>query len=256
MTRLPPKRDAIRSLFAKSGNRCTFPGCPRVLIDEGHLLVGRVCHIEAAEPEGKRYNKNQTDEERRGPDNLILLCGEHHDLIDSDPERFTTQVIVKMKHEHELNYGRNLFQLDGSILYNITNEIDSFWNEVVNIQNDNRFDQMLEIKPKSILIGFEEMRDSIRHLQMLFNLLAKSDEGIDNEVNEMILKCNGDIEMYESIPYYDNPFSYRNWGAHNFGLPNWSAVKNPFRPPEAAEGVPAPHGRSGGLTQPEGEGRA
>jgi SAM-dependent methyltransferase len=37
---------------------------------------------------------------------------------------------------------------------------------------------------------------------------------------------------------------------------NESAVKNPFRPPEAAEGVPGPQGRPGGFKQPEGEGRA
>ncbi|WP_172953346.1 hypothetical protein [Klebsiella pneumoniae] len=43
------------------------------LINSYGQYVGNVCHIEAAEVGGERYNKSQTDEDRRAYSNLILL---------------------------------------------------------------------------------------------------------------------------------------------------------------------------------------
>src|SRR5699024_11234348 len=65
MTRLAITRKTLIPLFAKSGNVCAFPGCTHELVTARNLFVGQICHIEAANPGGQRYNPNSTDEERR-----------------------------------------------------------------------------------------------------------------------------------------------------------------------------------------------
>ncbi len=64
--RLQPKGDVLRELFLKSGNLCAFPGCGHLIMDPDGNLIGEVCHVEAAEQGGERFNPNQTNEERRG----------------------------------------------------------------------------------------------------------------------------------------------------------------------------------------------
>lgn len=74
----------LKVLLTKSRGLCAFENCNKNLVLQD-IFVGDICHIEAAEPEGPRFNNNQDDDERRGIDNLILLCKEHHKLIDRDP---------------------------------------------------------------------------------------------------------------------------------------------------------------------------
>jgi len=67
----------------------------------GETIVGEVCHIKAASPNGSRYDPQQTAADRHGYDNLILLCANHHTVVDDDPEAFTVERLSKMKVEHE-----------------------------------------------------------------------------------------------------------------------------------------------------------
>lgn len=80
-----PRVSTVRRLFAVSMNRCAFPGCAQSIVDVATGKVsGEICHINASKPDGLRYDPDQTDEERHGFDNLLLLCGPHHKVID-DP---------------------------------------------------------------------------------------------------------------------------------------------------------------------------
>ncbi|UKY36969.1 hypothetical protein [Pantoea dispersa] len=100
MSRLNPKSTTLRTLFLRSGNQCSFPECNIELINSYGQYVGNVCHIEAAEKGGERFNASQTDEERRSYNNLILLCANHH-LITNDEKAYTVQVLQSMKSNHE-----------------------------------------------------------------------------------------------------------------------------------------------------------
>ncbi|MBL5825330.1 hypothetical protein [Serratia fonticola] len=100
MSRLNPKHTTLRHLFLASGNRCAFPACTIELVNDFGQYVGNVCHIEAAEIKGERYNPNQSDEERRSYENLILLCANHH-MITNDVERYPVSVMTQMKQAHE-----------------------------------------------------------------------------------------------------------------------------------------------------------
>lgn len=95
-----PTVSAVKRLFAVSSNRCAFPQCPQGLIHSGKV-TGRICHIKAASPAGPRYDPQQTDSERHGFENLILMCPIHHDVIDADVTSYTVERLCAMKLKHE-----------------------------------------------------------------------------------------------------------------------------------------------------------
>jgi hypothetical protein len=96
-----PSTTTIKKLFALSGNWCAFPDCTEKMIDESGTLIGQVCHICGDKPGSKRYDPAQTEAERQGLSNLILLCPKHHIVIDDDETRFPVSVIKQMKKRHE-----------------------------------------------------------------------------------------------------------------------------------------------------------
>ncbi len=84
----------LKRLFALSGNECAFPGCDKKLVNQENAKDSNICHIEAANPDGQRYNPNMTDEERADYHNLILLCVQHHDETD-DVDKYPVEVLKK-----------------------------------------------------------------------------------------------------------------------------------------------------------------
>jgi len=104
MTETPKRRqptpDTLRELFLKSGNRCAFPGCHANLMDQDGNFVGQLCHIEAAEMGGERFNEMMTNEERRALSNLMLMCYPHH-RITNDTQKYTVGALRRMKITHE-----------------------------------------------------------------------------------------------------------------------------------------------------------
>ena len=101
MGRLNPLPKIIKRLYALSGNQCAFPDCGITFVSlENETNLSHICHIEAAEEGGQRYNPNSNDEERRDFENLILLCPNHHKLTD-DVQTYTVDVLREMKKTHE-----------------------------------------------------------------------------------------------------------------------------------------------------------
>ena len=84
MTRLAIKKEALRDLGIRSKNQCAFPGCDHLILNEKGEYIAELCHIEAAERGGPRFNPSQTDEERRSIENLIFLCHQHHKETDNE----------------------------------------------------------------------------------------------------------------------------------------------------------------------------
>ncbi|MGK3232785.1 hypothetical protein ACSLSU_25515 [Klebsiella pneumoniae] len=151
MSRLNPKSTTLRTLFLRSGNQCAFPGCDVELINSYGQYVGNVCHIEAAEVGGERYNKSQTDEDRRAYSNLILLCANHHKVTD-DVDMYPVQVLHSMKTTHERTvYGRNIAE------NKVTAFVNSTHGETVNLP------QNLYKVRNSILEIFRELVDHARN---------------------------------------------------------------------------------------------
>ena len=97
-----PSVATVKRLFAVSGNRCAFPKCSQTLVEPASgKVVGRICHIKAANPYGPRYDHEQSNEDRHAFANLILMCPVHHDVIDADPTAYTDERLQNMKHQYE-----------------------------------------------------------------------------------------------------------------------------------------------------------
>ncbi len=94
----------IRRLDTLSGGVCAAPDCDRKLIArDGKSIISKICHIEAANKNGPRFNINMSDDERRHFDNLILLCDECHTIIDNkdNEQDYPVDLLKKWKAEHE-----------------------------------------------------------------------------------------------------------------------------------------------------------
>lgn len=103
--RLTPKGDTLRELFLKSGNLCAFPGCGSLMMDADGVFTGQVCHIEAAEEGGERFNSKMSNEDRRAISNLMLMCYPHHQKT-NDVDAYPAEVLKRMKADHERRFSR------------------------------------------------------------------------------------------------------------------------------------------------------
>lgn len=95
-----------RLLYQRSGNRCAFPGCTKVLDEpatgqDEAVPLSEVAHIVASKPDGPRGRHWLPIEERDEYDNLILLCEEHHHIIDAQPQTYTVERLRQFKADHE-----------------------------------------------------------------------------------------------------------------------------------------------------------
>src|SRR5262249_3605643 len=97
-----PSRPTVKRLFAVSGNRCAFPKCATPLVDpQSGSIVGEVCHIKGDKQGAPRYDPKQSNEERHGFDNLLLMCNVHHRVIEDDEAAYTVERLIEMKKDHE-----------------------------------------------------------------------------------------------------------------------------------------------------------
>ena len=67
----------------------------------GQAILGEMAHIVADRPEGPRGDHEKTRDFLRSYENLILLCSEHHHLIDQDQVKYTVEELTRLKREHE-----------------------------------------------------------------------------------------------------------------------------------------------------------
>jgi hypothetical protein len=118
------KPTTVRRLDTSSGNECAEPNCKKKLIaEDGQTIISKICHIEAASEGGPRWNKDSTDDKRRDFQNLILLCDEHHSIIDNKDNEsiFPVYLLREWKSNHEtkvlkLISGNNILSKNPSAL--------------------------------------------------------------------------------------------------------------------------------------------
>jgi len=95
-----PSVTTIKRLFAVASNRCAFPGCTIPLVEPAtREILAEICHIKGVR--GPRHDPSITEDELHAFDNLILLCGVHHKIIDGVKSQFTVPQLVAMKAAHE-----------------------------------------------------------------------------------------------------------------------------------------------------------
>lgn len=100
-----PSKTTLNMLFAKAAGRCQLEGCNKsVLLDEITLKTynkSNVAHIVAASPRGARGDAVRSYELSDKLSNLMLLCPEHHKLIDDYEDEYPKEKLLQMKAQHE-----------------------------------------------------------------------------------------------------------------------------------------------------------
>ena len=90
-------------LWAVSGGRCEI--CNRLLYQDLVLgfdgNFGEMAHIHAVSEGGPRHKIGMSKEEKNNIENLMLLCEEHHHLIDTNPQDFGEGLLIQKKASHE-----------------------------------------------------------------------------------------------------------------------------------------------------------
>lgn len=106
---------AIKLLWSNAAGRCSFIDCAeRLTVEQAahsapHTL-GEMAHIKGRNKGSNRYDVSQNDKERDSYENLILLCPNHHTLIDKpeNEEAYTVEMLINMKTDHEKHISQRL----------------------------------------------------------------------------------------------------------------------------------------------------
>lgn len=93
-------------LARRVGFRCSNPKCRKLTSGpqdnpQKSISIGVAAHIAAAAQGGKRYNPNQTIEQRKSIGNGLWLCQSCSKLIDSDEARYTVELLKAWKKQAE-----------------------------------------------------------------------------------------------------------------------------------------------------------
>jgi len=85
---------------------CAHPDCRERLVvpataDDEAKVIGKISHIVAHSDNGPRGDPAFPKEDREKPENLILLCGTHHDKVDVQPNTYTSEELRRWRRDHE-----------------------------------------------------------------------------------------------------------------------------------------------------------
>ena len=90
-------------LCSRAAGRCQF--CNKELFVDSFTLKddnnSNLAHIIASSPDGPRGDAVRSFQESDKIENLMLMCLEHHHLIDENEDIYTEEVLKEMKESHE-----------------------------------------------------------------------------------------------------------------------------------------------------------
>lgn len=100
-----PERDRV-ILWARAAGRCCFPNCRLELIEPAtsvnkDAIYGQAAHVVAHSSIGPRNDASFPQEQLDKYENLALLCGNHHTIVDKQPNTYTVDDLRSWKSEHE-----------------------------------------------------------------------------------------------------------------------------------------------------------
>lgn len=93
-------------LWGKAAGRCEYRGCRAPLwldsLTKAEFNTAYIAHIYGDSPDGPRYQKGISESLAADITNLMLMCDEHHRLIDKGAvAEHSVERLVAMKKEHE-----------------------------------------------------------------------------------------------------------------------------------------------------------
>jgi hypothetical protein len=170
-------------LWGRSGNRCAICKIELVLekdLFSVYLNIGEECHIISKQPNGPRYEQIDSFD-YDSSDNLLLLCCNHHKMVDQQIETYPKDKLNSLKVEHELWVKKNL-------------------------AGKNRFDEAEEKSKRSLLIDFVTGKHDIEMNIKSSRQVFESSEGLQIAFSEIANIKTSIIEIVnalnESAPNY------------------------------------------------------
>lgn len=105
----------LKLLFGLSGMYCAFPTCNERMAalattEDRTEVLGFIAHIVAHSDDGPRGDSSFPAEMRDKYDNLVLLCGHHHTLVDKQANTYTVENLRSWKKNTESRVGHLLAQ--------------------------------------------------------------------------------------------------------------------------------------------------
>jgi len=107
------------TLSKRVGMHCSNPDCKALTSgpnssEDKSTSIGVAAHITAASIKGPRYDPSMTSKERSSIKNGIWLCQSCSKLIDSDPLRYTVELLKEWKSQAENETDLELTKKNGS----------------------------------------------------------------------------------------------------------------------------------------------
>lgn len=102
-----PSSATQRAVWARGGGICAHPGCAAALYEDPNYFksraFGELAHNVAASADGPRGDATRSAQLSDDPDNLILFCPTHHDLVDKPgwETDYPESLLASWKKQHE-----------------------------------------------------------------------------------------------------------------------------------------------------------
>ncbi len=234
--RIPDKDQNI--LWGKAAALCSMPNCKEKLIYEANdaipssaTKIGENCHIVGENKGSARYDSSFTDDEKCRYPNLILLCRNHHKIVDDDPITWTVEKLHEIKSAHEKWVEENISKDDIAEIRNekwfsrrvveITNSFNLYNWDIISNQllngtvskklNDDLYDFYINIFRSNIPTSKKSLYDSI------YDLAVRTYEFLQTYHMHSMLNNNTTCYMKDRF--------YRNRGVFN---PNYDKDLHEF----------------------------
>lgn len=153
----------LKILFGSSGNQCAHPECTNNVIEPATeksdaAVIAQICHIYAFSTNGPRGKAGLTNEELNSPENLILLCPNHHVVVDKQHETYPVELLKKWKREHEAKVRENQISAD----------LDSVWENMFSrsdlpkeLVDEKIKDETNRLRKSRFFVEFDSTRSSL-----------------------------------------------------------------------------------------------
>ncbi|MCO5949843.1 hypothetical protein [Mucilaginibacter flavidus] len=175
--RLAPAKETLNRLFAISGNECAFQGCTHSLFDEEYEFIAEICHIEAAMPDGERFNPLQTNEERRALANLVGLCHQHHVKTDN-VTKYPVPVFQQLKRDHEARF------LDPAQRFSVPEEaLNAAYDKIERIYEDV---QVIKKRTEDILVTVDASKVLLETMSSMMSVNFDGSEKLEKEYQSQL----------------------------------------------------------------------
>lgn len=195
----------LKILWAKAAGRCAMQDCRKPLIAEAsddvaskNVLIGENCHIVAESEGGPRGASKLTSEDRDRYPNLILLCRNHHRIIDQDPSAWPIELLHQIKADHEIWVETQLTLCNQS-------RADRLYSELVNAATSNlllaSWDAVSDHAVRGLLLS-EFVEGAGRFGELIFRTVWPGDKPeLENVLQNLAARVNAYVKHFLSLAY-------------------------------------------------------